>query len=128
MQCFISSEPLTAKAQGVDTKVFLIADTGFNPYTTVVVTKASTIKEDKAKCEQFVQALREGWQAYLKDPQPTNEVMAKLNPSMDLKTFNAAAAAEKPLRSKTTRRPEGTGLGVQHDQKAGWKELTRSAP
>ena len=31
------------------------------------------------------------------DPKPANQVMAKLNKSMDLETFAAAAEAQKPL-------------------------------
>ena len=37
-QCFVFSEPVAAKHKGADTKVFLIADSGYNPYTGVVIT------------------------------------------------------------------------------------------
>ena len=36
-QCFVTSEPIAAEQKGAKTKVFLIADEGFNPYATVVV-------------------------------------------------------------------------------------------
>ncbi|MGZ5279310.1 MAG: ABC transporter substrate-binding protein, partial [Pseudobdellovibrionaceae bacterium] len=35
-QCFVTSEPLTAETAGLKVKTFLVADTGYNPYTTVV--------------------------------------------------------------------------------------------
>src|SRR6185312_10039566 len=40
-QCFITSEPLLAKRQGgstADPHTFLIAEAGYNPYTTVLIT------------------------------------------------------------------------------------------
>src|SRR5438552_19157659 len=38
-QCFVFSEPLTAKKQGSDPQTFLIADAGYNPYTGVIITR-----------------------------------------------------------------------------------------
>lgn len=38
-QRFVTSEPILAKRQGSDPQTFLIADEGFNPYTTVVICK-----------------------------------------------------------------------------------------
>src|SRR5207244_9553386 len=38
-QSFIMSEPLTAKQKGADVQVFAVADAGYNPYATVLVTE-----------------------------------------------------------------------------------------
>ena len=96
-QCFVTSEPLAARRQGVEPKVFLGADEGFNPYVGVVVTRASLWKDKPELVRAFVRASREGWKAYLQDPAPANATMAKLNPAMDARTFQEAAAAQKPL-------------------------------
>ena len=96
-QCFVTSEPLVARKRGADPEVFLLADAGFNPYQTVVITRRALWRDHPAQVRAFVRAVREGWQAYLDDPAPTNAVMGKLNTSMDPEMFAAAAAAQRPL-------------------------------
>ena len=54
-------------------------------------------------------ALREGWRAYLDDPKPANEVMGKINKSMDAETFAAAAEAQKPLIESDETKDERPG-------------------
>jgi NitT/TauT family transport system substrate-binding protein len=96
-QCFVTSEPILARQQGADPQTFLIADAGYNPYTTVVITKTETVKNNPALVKSLIAACRAGWQSYLDDPKPANEVMSKLNTDMDPATFAAAAAEQKPL-------------------------------
>jgi NitT/TauT family transport system substrate-binding protein len=96
-QCFVTSEPILARQQGSDPQTFLIADAGYNPYTTVVIASGETVKNQSAMVKSLVQACREGWQKYLDDPKPANDVMGKLNSDMDAATFTAAAAAQKGL-------------------------------
>jgi NitT/TauT family transport system substrate-binding protein len=96
-QCFVTSEPIAAKNKGGDPKVFLIAESSFNPYAAVVVTRGDYLKANPQRVNDFVTATREGWRAYLDDPKSTNEEMHKLNQEMDLPTFAAAAEAQKPL-------------------------------
>jgi NitT/TauT family transport system substrate-binding protein len=96
-QCFITSEPLQAKKEGSDPQTFLIADAGFNPYTTVVITSGKMVREHPGEVSAMVAACREGWTHYLADPGPANKKMASLNTDMDAETFAQAAAAQKPL-------------------------------
>jgi len=96
-QCFVTSEPLAARAQGLSPKVFLIADEGFNPYVGVVVVRRETLTTKRDLVRRFLTASRAGWQGYLTDPAPANAVMAKLNTTMSPETFAAAAAAQVPL-------------------------------
>jgi NitT/TauT family transport system substrate-binding protein len=96
-QCFVTSEPLLAEASGIAVKTFLIADLGYNPYTTVLATRASFLKGHKQQVEKVVSAVKFGWQAYLKDPKPTNSLMASLNKAMSLQNFQKSADAQKPL-------------------------------
>src|SRR5688572_7526152 len=83
MQCFVTSEPLAAKKAGIEPKTFLVADAGYNPYTTVLVTHGNYLRAHPDVVQKVTQAVREGWTAYLADPAKTNEAMHKLNPSMD---------------------------------------------
>lgn len=96
-QGFLTSEPLLAEAKGLTVSTFLIADEGFNPYTTVVAVRKADLEKNKAAIKKVVSAIKKGWQDYLKDPKATNEMMAKINKSMDAQTFQKSADAQKPL-------------------------------
>jgi NitT/TauT family transport system substrate-binding protein len=108
-QCFVTSEPLSAKKMGLDVKAFLIADAGYNPYTTVLVTRGEVWKNNPELVKKVVAAVREGWQGYLADPKATNEAMHKLNPSMDMETFAASADVQKPLIETDETKKNGLG-------------------
>jgi NitT/TauT family transport system substrate-binding protein len=97
MQCFVTSEPLSARKIGIEPKTFLIAEAGFNPYTTVLVTRRDQIDKHADRTKKLVHAVRRGWRDYLADPQPTNRAMQAINPSMDAETFTQSASAQKPL-------------------------------
>lgn len=120
-QCFVTAEPLVARKQGAQVKVFLIADTDFNPYTALVITRGEFLRSHRDVARKFVEALSEGWQAYLKAPGPANQMMAKLNPSMDLQSFADAAEAQKPLIQ--TEETSKLGLGVM--TQARWETLAK---
>lgn len=99
-QGFITSEPLSAEKAGAKVKNFLVADEGFNPYVVVLATTEKTFKNHPELVKKFVAASREGWLAYLKSPQATNEYMATLNKSLDLETFKKSTEAQKPMIEK----------------------------
>ena len=97
MQCFVTSEPLAAKRAGLDVQTFLIAEAGYNPYTTVLVTRGDYRTKNPQVVQSMTAAVRDGWRAYLDDPSKTNALMQQLNPNMDAETFVAAAEAQRPL-------------------------------
>jgi NitT/TauT family transport system substrate-binding protein len=96
-QCFVTSEPIAARRTKAWVQVFLIADSGYNPYTAVVVTRGQTVRQQPGKVKALVAALRTGWQGYLHDPKPANTAMEALNPSMDDYTFTEAARVQQGL-------------------------------
>lgn len=100
-QCFLTSEPLTAARAGLKTKTFLIADSGYNPYTTVLVTTREHWRKNPDEARNLVAAVRRGWEDYLQNPAPTNQKMAELNKAMDARTFSESALAQVGL-IKTT--------------------------
>ena len=108
-QCFIMSEPLMAKHQGADVQVFPVSDAGYNPYTTVLSTSGDFLRKDPVRTKAMVAAVREGWRAYLDNPQPTNQRMNQLNPSMAPDTFAEVAEAQKPLIETDETRRNGLG-------------------
>ena len=117
MQCFVTSEPLMARRAGLEPKVFLISDSGFNPYVGVVITTESFVQQNRKVVDDFVAALEEGWTSYLQDPAPANAIMQRLNPTMDEQTFRESAEAQKPLVQET---PE-TRIGAMSKQR--WDTL-----
>ncbi len=96
-QCFISSEPIVARHAGVDPQVFMLKDIGFNPYTGLIITRRQTLEQHPARVSALVRAVRQGWRAYLADPDPANRLMHALNPTMAAATFAEAAIIQKPL-------------------------------
>ncbi len=120
-QCFVFSEPLAAKKAGADPQVFLISDSGYNPYTGVIITTDKMLRDNPDVVGAVVAGLVEGWAGYLKDPKPANEMMGKLNKAMDAETFAAAAEAQKPLiESNDTK---SSRLGTMTSKR--WEELCK---
>jgi NitT/TauT family transport system substrate-binding protein len=109
-QCFVTSEPLAAEKAGIKVKTFLVKDAGYNPYTTVLVTRGEVVKKNPKLALAVATACRQGWEAYLKDPAPANAAMQKLNPSVDAETFAAGAKVQEPLI--LTAETKAGGLGV----------------
>lgn len=117
MQCFITSEPLAAKKIGIEPRTFLIAEAGYNPYTTVLVTTGANLKANRDQAMRMVRSVRDAWTKYLADPAATNAFMQKLNPTMDAQTFAASAEAQKPLIQAS----EGGSVGTMTESR--WREL-----
>ena len=118
-QCFIFSEPVAARKEGLTPKTFLISESGFNPYLTVVIAHEDTLKEQPAMVAAFLKATREGWKSYIENPRKTNEAMQKMNPSMDLATFTEATKLQEPFIS--TKETSLNGLGMMKLER--WQKL-----
>jgi NitT/TauT family transport system substrate-binding protein len=120
-QCFVFSEPILARRQdpASDPQTFLVAESGYNPYTTVVITSGETLRAHPERVRAMADACRAGWRAYLDDPAPANQLMSTLNRDMDLQTFAQGAAAQKTLiESEETKK---SGLGSMTAQR--WTTL-----
>jgi NitT/TauT family transport system substrate-binding protein len=120
-QCFVTSEPIAAKRLGLDVRTFLVAEAGYNSYTTVLVTRGDYRRNNPQVVQSMIAAVRDGWRAYLDDPSETNATMHQLNASMDAETFTAAAEAQKPLIE--TDETKKSGLGVMTLER--WETLCR---
>ncbi len=96
-QCFVFAEPVALELQGVPTRVFPVLESGFNPYTAVVVTTRKYLDANPGICRAMVSALRRGWAAYLEDPTAANVAMSNLNPAMSAEAMNLGAAKQRFL-------------------------------
>jgi NitT/TauT family transport system substrate-binding protein len=109
-QCFVTSEPILLQENGVEPQAFLVADSGYNPYTTVLIARGDHVRANLPQVGAMIAAVREGWQAYLDDPTQTNALMLQLNPGMDARTFARSAELQKPLIAP----PELSELGAMN--------------
>lgn len=116
-QCFVFSEPVSAREQGVTVETFSIAESGFNPYLAVVITSEAFLKEQPEVVAGFVRASRAGWQAYLDDPEPANQYMKEQKAAMTLSAMKLAATLQAPYVVT------GEGQALGHMDEARWREL-----
>lgn len=95
MQGYVSSEPFAVEKQaGFKPTVLLLADYGFNAYSTLIETRRNLIEKKPDLVQRFVDASIVGWYHYLYgDNKPGNDMIKKLNPDMtdELLAYSVAA-------------------------------------
>ena len=84
MQGYLTSEPYAVeKVAGFKPNVLLLADSGFNTYSTLIETRADVIDKKPDLVQRFVDASIVGWYHYLYgDNSAGNAMIKKLNPEM----------------------------------------------
>jgi NitT/TauT family transport system substrate-binding protein len=84
MQGYVTSEPFAIEKQLRKTpKVFLLADHGFNAYSTLIETRRDLVDKKPDLVQRFVDASVTGWYNYLYgDSAAANAMIKKLNPEM----------------------------------------------
>jgi len=96
-QAYVFSEPFVAREKGAAVKCLLVAETGYNPYTSVLVTSGDTIKNRPELVRKFVAASIRGWQTYLERPDETNRYIHEINPEMGLEILTFGVQSLRPL-------------------------------
>jgi NitT/TauT family transport system substrate-binding protein len=81
-QAFATSEPFFAHQAGIETRVLLISDAGYNPYR-VIYTTMDFVQQQPEIVGKFVRASIKGWKEYLNDPSAAHPLIAKLNPALN---------------------------------------------
>jgi NitT/TauT family transport system substrate-binding protein len=84
MQGYVTSEPYAIETQaGFKPKVFLLADHGFNSYSTLIETRRDLVENKPDLVQRFVDASIIGWYHYLYgDNSAANAVIKKQNAEM----------------------------------------------
>lgn len=118
-QGYVFSEPFVAKAKGADPKALLVADTGFNPYASVLITTQERVEAEPELVGAVVRASVKGWKQYLAAPEETNRHINALNPEMgmDILAYGAAESIAMILDPIA----QQNGLGNMTLQR--WQEL-----
>jgi NitT/TauT family transport system substrate-binding protein len=86
-QAFATSEPFFAQKAGIETRVLLTRDAGYNPYR-VMFTTRDFLQQHPDTVAKFVRASIKGWREYLQNPAPAHQTIAKLNPALSPEWMN----------------------------------------
>jgi NitT/TauT family transport system substrate-binding protein len=97
MQGYLSSEPVSIEMQaGFKPKVFLLADYGFDTYSTTIETRRELVEKRPETVRKFVEASILGWYNYLYgDNAAANALIRKDNPDMTDDRIKAAVELMK---------------------------------
>ena len=84
MQGYVTSEPFAVERQGgFRPAVFLLADHGFDAYSTLIETRRDLVEKRPDLVQRFVDASAVGWYHYIYgDSKPGNDLIRKQNPEM----------------------------------------------
>lgn len=98
MQGYVTSEPFAVeRAAGFKPGVILLADYGFNTYSTLIETRRDLIESKPDLVQRFVDASIIGWYNYIYgDNSAGNALIKKMNPEMtdDLLAYSVAKMKE----------------------------------
>ncbi|MGJ4890930.1 ABC transporter substrate-binding protein [Bradyrhizobium sp. HKCCYLR20261] len=98
MQGYVTSEPFAVeRAAGFKPGVILLADNGFNTYSTLIETRRDLIEKKPDLVQRFVDASIIGWYNYIYgDNSAGNALIKKMNPEMtdDLLAYSIAKMKE----------------------------------
>jgi NitT/TauT family transport system substrate-binding protein len=108
-QGYVFSEPYVARQKGGDPKALLVADVGFNPYASVLITRDTDITTRPDVVEAMVRASIKGWEHYLRDADSTNAYIHQLNPEMGLDILAYGTAESQELVLDETAQRHGIG-------------------
>jgi len=108
-QGYVISEPFVAQSQGAKVRSLLVADLGFNPYTSLLVASDELVERQPELVAKMAAASRKGWLKYLEAPAQTNQQIHQLNPEMglDILEFGVRAIKEHCVGPAAT--PENFG-------------------
>lgn len=98
MQGYVTSEPYAVeRAGGFKPKIFLLADQGFNAYSTLIETRRELVDTQPDFVRRFVEASIVGWMNYVyHDNSAGNAMIKRDNPEMtdDLLAYSVAKLKE----------------------------------
>ena len=96
MQGYVTSEPFAVEKAGVKPKIFLLADQGFNTYSTLIEARRETVDKRPDLVQRFTDASAIGWYNYLYgDNKAANELIRKHNPEMSQELLDYSIAKMK---------------------------------
>jgi NitT/TauT family transport system substrate-binding protein len=114
MQGYVTSEPFTVeKVGGFKPKIFLLADQGFDTYSTTIETRLEMIEKKPDLVQRFVDASIIGWYSYIYgDNREANKLIKAANPEMtdDLIAHSVAKMREYGIVDSGDALTQGVGV------------------
>ncbi|MFL6825038.1 MAG: ABC transporter substrate-binding protein [Bradyrhizobium sp.] len=119
MQGYVTSEPFAIeKAAKFKPGVILLADYGFNTYSTLIETRRELIGNKPDLVQRFVDASIIGWYNYLyRDNSPGNALIRKLNPEMTDELLAYSVAKMKEYGIVDSGQSLQDGIGAMNDER-----------
>lgn len=123
MQGYVTSEPFAVEqVGGFKPKVFLLADHGFNAYSTLIETRRDLVEKRPDLVQRFVDASAIGWYNYIYgDSRPGNALIKKYNPEMSDALLANSIAKMKEYGIVDSGDAVKLGIGAMTD--AHWKSF-----
>jgi NitT/TauT family transport system substrate-binding protein len=123
MQGYVTSEPFAIEQRaGFKPKVFLLADHGFNAYSTLIETRRDLVEKKPDLLRRFVDASAIGWYNYIYgDSRPGNALIKKYNPEMTDALLANSIAKMKEYGIVDSGDSVKLGIGAMTD--ARWKSF-----
>jgi NitT/TauT family transport system substrate-binding protein len=123
MQGYVTSEPYAIEKQGgFKPMVFLLADQGFDAYSTLIETRRDLVEKKPDRVQRFVDASIVGWYNYLYgDNQAANALIKKHNPEMTDELLAYSLAKMKEYGIVDSGDALKHGIGAMTD--ARWKDF-----
>lgn len=122
-QAYVFSEPFTAKKEGGDPRSLMAAEIGFNPYTSTLITEASTIKDKPDLVRDFTQAVQKGWQKYLTEPEETNRFILAQTDEMNDEDLDILEFGAKELQALCLPLDSSGKFPLGHMTEARWQKM-----
>jgi NitT/TauT family transport system substrate-binding protein len=117
---YLTSEPYTLEKAGVKPVVLVLADHGFDSYSTTIECQTKLVASRPDLVQRFVDASIEGWYSYLYgDPAPANALIRRDNPEMTADLIAHGIAAMKQYGVVDSGDARTLGIGAMTD--ARWK-------
>ncbi len=122
-QGYVTSEPFAIEQQGgFKPVVLLLADHGYDSYSTLIETTIETADTKADLVQRFVDASIEGWASYLQgDPGPGNALIKQDNPDMTDAQIAYSIAQMKAHGIVLSGQALTDGIGAMSDQR--WREF-----
>ena len=130
MQGYVTSEPYAVeKAAGFRPNVLLLADSGWNSYSTLIETRRDLVDKKPDLVQRFVDASIVGWYNYIyHDNSAANTMIKKQNPEMtdDLLAYCVAKMREYGIVDSGDATTLGVGVMTDARMKNFFDEMVRA--
>jgi len=79
VQAYSFAEPFLVQEAGAEVTTMMVSDLGWNPYSSVLVTRGDLVRNNPELVKRFVEATRTGWRHYLSEPAKGNQAILAAN-------------------------------------------------